>query len=413
MLSASELRRACQLNSYYAHTVSAGGQPTLYPGWAHRLGQISIVLGISNPSAITAETFAQHVADWQSANGIVPADGILGQRTWAAIAQKARGLPLGSAVIPAWLNPSAFGENAPPQHAASKMVIPGRGWLFVFFHQLPEVGERNLIRKVAVIPNDLVIRPKNPMGTHPFPSDHAMNLLGDKSQFLSTSNRAHGSITAGFDDPAVLIDTHKVKKAGGRVITTTELIADIEKLPLRKPHLKDHARILILKIKAFEGETLIEGTTPRGAARPLSPEHMKYLRTGEKIYRDNAGNYNGTIEQKLSGLNKSYERARFVGRGVGRVVSVVGFVATAYDIGNATHQSITNNSIRPIAAEGIRQVGGWGGAVAGIKLGFAAGAALGIETGPGAIITGGIGAAVCGFLGYTGSDMIADYIYEN
>lgn len=405
MLNASELRRAYQLNRYYAYTVSPAGCPTLYPGWAHRLGQISIVLGISSPAEITGEAFAQHVADWQAANGIIPSDGILGERTWAAIDQKTRGLPAGSMAIPAWLSPSESDASAQPQRAMSKTVIPARGWLFVLFHQLPEVGERNLIRKVAVIPNDLILRPQNPNGTIT-PAMHAGSIDPKNSQFLSTSNRPYASVSGGRGDPGLLIDTRKVIKAGGRIVSQSELIADLRLHALKIPSEKHGVESLIELIKDLEGETLVEGTTPRGSVRPLSPEHTKYLGAAEKL--------SGLSDapERLNDLEKSYKNARLVGR-VGRVVSVIGFVATAYDVGVAAHQSVKTSSIRPIAAESIRQVGGWAGAVKGIEFGFAAGAALGIETGPGAIITGGIGALVCGFIGYTAADVLADYIYEN
>lgn len=402
MSGVSNLKSACSLNKIYAFTLNTSGNGFSFPGWANRLNEISIVLGISDISTISAESFAQHVADWQSANGIIPADGVLGQRTWSAISQQAKGLPQGGySNMPQWLRT----PDASPQVTKSRTVIPGRAWLFAVFHELPEVGQRNVIRKLAVIPDDLILKPRNPNGTL-LPAEHAGSINPNKSQFLSTSNRSHASVTGGRGHDAVLIDTYKVRRAGGRIVTEAELIADLKSLAAKQPSNKDGIESLITLIKELEGETLVEGTPPRDAVRRLSPQHMHYLRHGETLSTsDNA-------VRDLAKLDQSYKNARMVGR-VGRVVTVVGVVVTAYDIGNAANLSLKQDSIRPIAAESIRQVGGWASGVAGAKLGFAAGAAVGIETGPGAIITGGIGALVCGALGYFGSDLIADYIYEN
>lgn len=96
-----------------------------------------------------------------------------------------------------------------------------------------------------------------------------------------------------------------------------------------------------------------------------------------------------------------------------RVVNVIGFVLTAYDIEQATEKSIKQKSLKPVTAEVIRQVGGWGGAIAGAKVGGTLGALVGIETGPGALISGAVGAVIFGAAGYFGADWIADYIDEN
>ncbi|KAJ3473095.1 hypothetical protein NLI96_g13136 [Meripilus lineatus] len=96
-----------------------------------------------------------------------------------------------------------------------------------------------------------------------------------------------------------------------------------------------------------------------------------------------------------------------------RVVQVVGIGFTAYDLKEATDQSIKAKSIRPIEKEVVRQIGGWGGAIAGAKMGTAAGALVGIETGPGAIITGLIGGIIFGAVGYMGGSAVANQIPNN
>jgi hypothetical protein len=112
-------------------------------------------------------------------------------------------------------------------------------------------------------------------------------------------------------------------------------------------------------------------------------------------------------------------------KGFGYGVSVVGLMKSAYDVGGAIGETQVTGSPKPLIAEGVRQSGAWGGAAAGgaigglasawagAKLVGGAGALFGVETGPGAILTGIIGAGIGGYLGYQGSDVIADMIHKN
>ena len=157
---------------------------------------------------------------------------------------------------------------------------------------------------------------------------------------------------------------------------------------------------LIWTISKIEGEVLIRGGVPAGAATPItSLPHLGHIRSAEALWEAfKAGNMTqAELEAALSALGRSYQRARVVGR-VGRVLMVVGIVFTAVDLGLATRQSVRENSFRPIGAEVIRQVGGWGGAIAGAKIGA---------------LVGAVGALVFGAAGYFGADWIADQISPN
>lgn len=305
----------------------------------------------------------------------------------------------------------------------SRTITPGSGWIFILTTQLPEVGSRYVIRKVSVVPHNFILKPRNSNGSLR-PAIHALNDEPRLSQFQSTSYKSFGSVTDGAGDIGLLIDTTKVKRAGGRIIQPAELIVDLRRFAAQYPTQKFRVQTLINGIQKFEGEGLIEGTIPRGSARRLSPEHTRYLRRGEQIFepadqargrgwsRERIAAVQDVAAKRLQALDKTYRTARNVGR-VGRAVTAFGLVVTAYDVTNAAGESIEQRSFRPITAEGVRQVGGWGAAVAGVKFGFVAGAALGIETGPGAILTGAIGSMIFGIGGYIGADRIADLIYEN
>lgn len=58
----------------------------------------------------------------------------------------------------------AHGEQ-PSANALPPGIALARGFVFVVFEQLPEVGNGRLIRKVAAIPRDFSMRPANPPGT--------------------------------------------------------------------------------------------------------------------------------------------------------------------------------------------------------------------------------------------------------
>ncbi|MDP5220382.1 hypothetical protein Q5Y75_24650 [Ruegeria sp. 2205SS24-7] len=310
-------------------------------------------------------------------------------------------------------------EMATPAQTRSTNTIPGRGWMFVLVHQLPEVGNRNIIRRVVVVPQDFI--PKNP-GNRIRPAEHYFS--SKNSQFLSASDRSHGSPTEwdrltgysaeGKQSAGYLIDTKKVERAGGRVVRPSELIQDLKKLARENPAMRQTVDLAIDTIERFEGETLIEGSLPKGSTREMSPQHSKYLHSADEIFEAVTKEQITRTQAAhlLRKLDKSFRNARDLGR-LGRGVAVFGFVMTAYDIGFAAKESVDQVSLRPITAEGVRQVGGWAAASAGATLGFKTGALVGIETGPGAIVTGAIGAILFGWAGYTGADWLADLIYEN
>jgi phage tail tape-measure protein len=206
----------------------------------------------------------------------------------------------------------------------------------------------------------------------------------------------------------------KIVKAGGRIITTKELVTELQKHVAKNPSSAVQVNRLISAITQVEGEVLIEGRTPEGSARRLSASHNSYVKASEKLWeRFNAKQVTrAELEAGLTKLEGSYKSTRTVGR-VGRVFMVAGIAFTVVDLANASNRSIEQSSFKPIAAETIRQTGGWTGAIAGAKIGALAGAALGIETGPGAIITGAVGAVIFGAAGYFSADWIADFIDEN
>lgn len=416
MLTEEQVRRAKRLNRVYAQGVRpvSGGRQ----GWSHRYTQIAQVLGHAAPTSPGEEEFVRLVAAWQETQRLEPPDGVLGQNTWARLEPLTRFTPDTSAPVPGWMTAplpriEQVAQSATPTLAGSTFRVPGRGWMFVVVEELPEVGSRNVIRKVAVVPRDFVLRPSAPRGSLR-PALHALGDAPNASQFLSASNRPFGSVTGGHGDTGLLIDLMKVERAGGRIVSEADLIADLMDFGAQNPNARPRVDLLTETIRNFEGETLIEGSPPRGAVRQVSAAHAEYLRVGEAIFEEvRAGRITRAQgAEQLRALEGAYGRARVVGR-VGRGLMVIGFVMTAVDVGVATEASVRERSLRPIAAEGIRQVGGWGAGLAGAKIGFVGGAALGIETGPGAIVTGAVGAIIFGFAGYTGADWVADLIYEN
>ena len=412
MLTRQQLDRARALNRTYAHSLQWDGRQA---GWARYYGAICYTLGHRGGYELSEDEFAQLVSDWQYAQGLSPADGVIGGATWARLQPLTATLPFSSR-YPNWLSSPGLAQPASPgaetAETGSSALILGRSFLFFVFEELPEVGQ-NLVRKVAVIPQSGVLTPRAPNGTLR-PAVHALGDTPNLSQFLSASNRPYGSVTGGNGARAVLIDAAQIRAAGGKIITATELIDDLTALARQNPRMQARIARLIDTIRNFEGETLIRGATPRGGVRPLTPRHLAYLRAGEAIWEQvTSGAISRAEGARLLGeLERSYGGARAIGR-VGRGLMVIGVVLTVVDMGIATQQSIESGSVRPVAAETIRQVGGWGSGIAGAKIGLLAGAAVGIETGPGAIVTGAAGALIFGFAGYWGADWVADMIHEN
>lgn len=280
-----------------------------------------------------------------------------------------------------------------------------RGFMFVVFEQLPEVGSKNVIRKVAVVPKDYSLLPKAPFANYSL-AEHAFLGESIETQLLSTSNKPYGAPK--YQGIPLLIDTSKAAATGSKISTVPEVIADLRRYSAQTGVNVD---TLIRTIERAEGETLIAGGVKQDSVRRVSTTHTPYIETGEEIWRkfESGKITRMQMEDELASLSKAYNRAKIVGR-VGRVITVVGVVFTVADVASASQRSYTQRSFKPIAAETVRQIGGWGGAIAGGKIGFVVGAALGIETGPGLIVTGAIGAIIFGAAGYFGADWIAGFI---
>jgi hypothetical protein len=286
-----------------------------------------------------------------------------------------------------------------------------RGFLFIVFEQLPEVGTNRIIRKVAAVPRDFSFRPANPLGRLS-PAEHVLNLNPFQSQYISASNRPFGAPS--INGRAVLLDVARIRQAGGQIFTVPEVVRDLERFVASNPASRPMVDKLISTIRSIEGEVLIEGATPPRSGRHLSVAHAAYVRSAEDLWGEYRANRLSRVQlqQELAMLESTYSRSRVVGR-VGRVLTVVGVIFTVADVTTATQLSLAQQSFRPLGAEVVRQVGGWGGAIVGAKVGVVTGALFGIKTGPGAIVTGAVGAIVFGAAGYFGADWVAGFISPN
>lgn len=235
------------------------------------------------------------------------------------------------------------------------------------------LSKEALLREVY--PEKYNLYPKDPLSTKII----AQHVMGDNiTSFISTSSiMPDGSPR--FVGKTIYIDIEKAQKYGAKLITTDEIIAALNDYKKTYPRLEKRIDKIAGYVKDVDKEVLIQG---------------------EKVPAKAI--FTGTSLKFTQNLVR-----------VGRVVKVIGFVFTAYDLEQASQKSIEVKSTKPITAEVIRQAGGWGGTVAGAKVGTAVGAACGIETGPGAIITGAIGGIIGGVAGYYGADWIADQIDEN
>jgi hypothetical protein len=300
-------------------------------------------------------------------------------------------------------------DTGTPQIPAN--VALARGFLFVVFEQLPEVGTGRIIRKVAAIPRDFSMVAANPLGSLS-PAEHALNLNPGASQFLSASNRPFGAPS--INGRPLLLDVAKIRQAGGQIYSVQDVVQDLERFAAENPASRQQVDRLISTIRDIEGEVLIEGGVPASSATRPSAAHDAYVRSAEDLWAEFSANRMTRVQlqEELAALERAYSRARVVGR-VGRVLTVVGVVVTLADVAQAVERSRHQNSFRPLEAEVVRQVGGWGAALGGAKIGAAVGAAFGIETGPGAILSGALGAIVFGAAGYFGADWVADHISPN
>jgi LysM repeat protein len=329
---------------------------------------------------------------------------LIGQTLQIPIPTKAAG---SGAAPKAQPGPSIFLGNQIPASLAL-----ARGFMFVVFEQLPEIGADKIIRKVAAIPKDFSLVPSNPLGTISV-AEHAMGMNPKGSPFLSASEYPFGAPS--IEGKPLLLDVAKIRAAGGQIYSIQEVVKDLRRFAVDNPTAAQRINTLIKTIEGIEGEVLIKiAKTPPGSATTLTAAQTAYVRSAEDLWAAfRAGKLTRPqLEAELGALSKSYSRARVVGN-VGRGLMIVGVVFTAIDVGRAADQSIQQKSFKPIGAEAVRQVGGWGGAFAGGKIGFGVGALFGIETGPGAIVTGAVGAIIFGAAGYFGADWVADHISPN
>jgi hypothetical protein len=290
-------------------------------------------------------------------------------------------------------------------------VSLARGFMFVVFEQLPEVGGGKIIRKVAVIPKDFSLLPANPLGTLS-PAEHAINVNPTASPWLSGSSKPFGAPS--MKGEPLLIDLDRAQAAGARIVSPQELVAELRRFVAANPAARPHLERLMWAVERVEGEVLVKGEVPGKAVSTASVPHKAYMKSAEELWEAFTQRKIGQaeLESELAALEKAYGRARILGR-VGRVLTVVGIVITVKEVAQATQRSAQQRSFKPLGAETVRQLGGWGGSLAGAKIGFLAGAAFGIETGPGALISGALGAIVFGAIGYFGADLIADQISPN
>lgn len=311
--------------------------------------------------------------------------------------------PLGGYRIPSAMH---MMDSKIPAHLAL-----ARGFLFVVFEQLPDIGTGKIIRKVAAIPRDFSLSPANPSGNLSL-AEHAFNVDPKNSQFLSASNKAFGAPS--INGQPVILDVSKIQKAGGQVYSVHEVVADLERFAKENPRAGKSIEKIISVVRDIEGEVLIKGGTPSSAGSHPSTAHKAYIRSAEDLWVEFSAHKlsKAQLEQELSSLERAYSKARILGK-LGRVLTVVGVIVTVADLTYASQQSIQQRSFRPLGAETLRQSGGWGGVMAGARIGLATGALFGIETGPGAIVTGAIGAIVFGAAGYFSADWVADHISAN
>ncbi|WP_222909549.1 glycine zipper family protein [Pseudomonas sp. DNDY-54] len=219
--------------------------------------------------------------------------------------------------------------------------------------------------------------PKGPNAPYSI-AEHVMGNGKNISQYISTSSIfPQGSPR--FDGRSIFIDINKAQQAGLKLVTTTEILVELENYKKSNPHLSKRIDQIAGYVRDIDKEVLIHGKKVPASAI-FNPNSLKLT---ESVIR------------------------------TARVVQVLGIAFTAYDLAQASRESIEIGSANPISAELVRQAGGWGMAWAGFKVGGIAGAAVGIESGPGAIATGLIGGIIFGAAGYFGADWVADHIYEN
>src|SRR5262249_37390539 len=81
----------------------------------------------------------------------------------------------------------AHGTAIAAQQVPASVAL-ARGFLFVVFEQLPEVGNGKIIRKVVAVPRNYALVPANPLGTLTI-AEHVRNLNPGQSPYLSASEK--------------------------------------------------------------------------------------------------------------------------------------------------------------------------------------------------------------------------------
>lgn len=226
-----------------------------------------------------------------------------------------------------------------------------------------------------MLPEKYGVRARGPEFTSdPFaPAKHTLgDLPPHKSPYLSASELPEGA--PNFKGRPVYIDKQKLLASGAKLVTVDEIVVTLKAYGEKHPHLKSRIETNINAVRNLEREVLIQ---PKGIIPPevfMSP----------KMYARQA---------------KIFD--------VGRGVSAVALVLTAYDLSSATTKSIEIKSIKPLAVESVRQIGGWGGAYMGAEIGAAVGLWIG---GAGAVPGAFIGGIIGGLIGYSSAEGVADAI---
>lgn len=240
-----------------------------------------------------------------------------------------------------------------PSGGQGEAVLPSaalaRGYLFIVFEQLPEVGAGRLCARWPRCLRAFRWRLRTPPGTLSS-AEPVLNLNPSQSQYLSASNRPFGVLT--IEGRPLLLDTAKIRRAGGQVYSVAEVVADLERYSTQNPARRPMVGRLIATIRIIEGEVLIKGSVPREAVSTPGSSYGAYIRSAEDHFRDaEAGRLTRVeLEAQFARLERSYGKARIVVR-VGRVLTVAGVLMSVNDMAQASHRSVEQRSLKPIGAE--------------------------------------------------------------
>jgi RHS repeat-associated protein len=237
----------------------------------------------------------------------------------------------------------------------------------------PVPALRTAVRKtqpnIDPFPEELGFTPTN-SAANVRPAEHALGRAsggtqGTNSPLISASSRQLGA--SNIPGERFWIDLNQVEAAGTQIVSTEEILIDVNEWANENPGQSEFIDQLRLREKiAGEKEILFRGPVPASAVESAATRGLK---------------------------------------GAGTLLTVYGAYQTTQNLSIAYEESRQSQSMAPIVKQGAREAGGWGGAVAGSAAGAALGAALGWETGPGAILFAMGGSLVGGYLGYQGVDV--------